>query len=97
MEGQAEIRTQLIRYVYDNDYLTHSAVADFMGTNRSTLESFLYGTMINSSIAPEARRFLNGIGRQLAEIRTALQNNTGNRIALHQKRSNILNAKTNKS
>lgn len=94
---QAELRTQLIRYVYDNDYLTHSAIADFMGTNRSTLESFLYGTPENSSIAPDAMRFLSGIGRQLAEIRKALQSNNGNRIALHQKRSNILNTKTLKS
>ena len=97
MEDQSELRTQLIRYVYDNDYLTHSAIADFMGTNRSTLESFLYGTPENSSIAPEIKRFLSGLGRQLAEIRTALQNNTGNRIALHQKRSNILNTKLIKS
>lgn len=90
MEDQSVIRTQLINYVYDNDYLTHSAIAGFMGTNRSTLESFLYGTPANSSIATEAKRFLNGIGRQLADIRIGLRTGSGNRIELHQKRQQIL-------
>jgi hypothetical protein len=89
MADQNEIRTQLIRYVSDNDYLTHIAIADLIGTNRPTLESFLYGTVKNSVVAFAATKFLNGTGKQLAQIKAALQTNAGNRIALHQKRQQI--------
>ena len=93
MTEQDEIRTQLIKYVCYNDYLTHNSIADFIGTNRATLEIYLYGTTKNSSIVPEAKRFLNGLGRQLADIKKALQNNSGNRIELHQKRASLLQTK----
>jgi len=90
MQDQDEIRTQLIRYVTANDYLTLRAISHFIQIETKTLEMILFGSTKIDLIIPPVERFLNSEGKQLAEIKNSLRSGSGNLIALHKKRQRIL-------
>ena len=90
MEDQNSIKSKLIRYVVENDYLTLSTISCFIHVEAKTLELFMFGQTESNHIENSVERFLKCEGKRLAEIKNALRTGTGNRIVLHQQRKKIL-------
>lgn len=92
MEDQDNVRTQLIKFIGFNDYLTNRALAHLIGCDPTTLDMFAFGSRKIVQVEPLVERFLKSEGKRLTDIRIQLRTGSGNRITLHQQRKQILNA-----
>ena len=83
-------KNKMIDFVIINDYLTTESIALIIGTNRFTLETWLYGSVKKSHVEPLVEEFLERDGKLLSEIKIALRSAKKDRVALHQQRAAIL-------